>query len=77
MAGKSDLGKEIKAKDKDLKEAIYERIIILTDEKIDELIFEKWFGNTVAELVNLVQIPLKEELATLEMLNKRYANTLS
>ena len=74
---KSDLGKEIKAEEKDLKEAIFERIIALTDKEIDELVFEKWFGNTVADLVNLVEIPLKKELATLEMLNKRYVNTLS
>lgn len=74
---KSDLGKEIKAEEKELKEAIYERILVLTDAEIDELVFEKWFGNTVADLVNLVQIPLKDELATLEMLNKRYVNTLS
>lgn len=74
---KSNLGKEIKAEEKDLKEAIFERIIALTDKEIDELVFEKWFGNTVADLVNLVEIPLKKELATLEMLNKRYVNTLS
>lgn len=77
MTEKSDLSKEIKVKEKDLKEAIYERIIVLTDEEIDALIFEKWFGTTIADLVRLAEIPLKEELATLDMLNKRYTNTLS
>ncbi|QHI73068.1 type I restriction-modification system subunit M [Aminipila terrae] len=74
---KSDLGKKIKYEEKKLKEAIYERILVLTDEEIDKLIFEKWFGTTVADLVKLVEIPLKEEIATLEMLNNRYANKLS
>ncbi len=74
---KSSLGKEIKVEEKELSEAIYERIPVLTDEEIDALVFEKWFGTTVADLVNLVEKPLKSELATLEMLHKRYANTLT
>ena len=77
IAEKSTLGKEIKADEKELKEAIYERILILTDKEIDALVFEKWFGTTVTDLVNLVEMPLKDELATLEILSKRYANTLS
>lgn len=77
LTERSTLGKEIKTKEKELKEAIYERILVLKDEEIDELVFEKWFGTTVADLVNLVEIPLKDELATLEMLHKRYADTLS
>lgn len=77
ISEKSDLGKKIKAEEKELKEAVYERILVLTEEEIDALIFEKWFGTTVADFVKLVEIPLKKELSTLEMLNKRYANTLS
>ena len=71
------LGKAIKAEEKSLKEKVYDRILNLTDEEIDSLVHEKWFGNTVTDLVNLVAIPLKVELRTLDMLNKRYANTLS
>ena len=56
---------------------VYGRILSLTEEEIDGLVHEKWFGNVVADLVNLVTIPLKAELRTLDMLNKRYANTLS
>ena len=77
IAEKSALGKEIKTDEKELKEAIYERILILADKEIDALVFEKWFGTTVADLVSLVEMPLKDELATLEMLSKRYANTLT
>lgn len=39
--------------------------------------YEKWFGNTVAMIVNLVEMPLKKELNTLKMLHDRYADTLS
>jgi len=74
---KSGLVQEIRAEEKELKEAIYERILVLTNKEIDELVFEKWFGTTIADLVNLAEAPLKGELATLEMLHKRYANTLS
>ncbi|WP_260447023.1 hypothetical protein, partial [Listeria seeligeri] len=51
IAEKSGLGKEIKIKESELKEAVYERILVLTDEEIDELVFEKWFGTTVNDLV--------------------------
>ena len=77
MAEKSMLGKAIKAEEKTLKEMVYDRIMSLTNEEIDGLVHEKWFGNVAADLVNLVTIPLKAELRTLDMLNKRYANTLS
>ena len=77
MSEKSKLNKEIKAEDKVLQELIYERITNLTDAEIDHLVFEKWFGSTVNAIVNLVTIPLKAELSTLEKLVKRYANTFS
>ncbi|MBC1585707.1 type I restriction-modification system subunit M [Listeria seeligeri] len=76
IAEKSGLGKEIKTKESELKEAVYERILVLTDEEIDELVFEKWFGTTVADLVKLIELPLKKELDILEQLHKRYAETL-
>lgn len=77
LTEKSTLNKGIKADEKALKDLIYERILTLTDAEIDRLVYEKWFGTTVADLVNLVVMPLKEELATLETLSKRYDSTLS
>ncbi|EAH1618985.1 type I restriction-modification system subunit M, partial [Listeria monocytogenes] len=56
IAEKSSLGKEIKAKENELKEAVYERILVLTDEEIDELVFEKWFGTMVDDLVKLIEL---------------------
>ncbi|MBF2598444.1 type I restriction-modification system subunit M [Listeria seeligeri] len=76
IAEKSVLGKEIKTKESELKEAIYERILVLTDEEIDELVFEKWFGTTVDDLVKLIELPLKKELDILEQMHERYAETL-
>ncbi|EAE7940160.1 type I restriction-modification system subunit M, partial [Listeria monocytogenes] len=73
---KSALGKEIKAKENELKEAVYERILVLTDEEIDELVFEKWFGTTVNDLVKLIERPLKKELDIIKQLHERYAETL-
>ncbi|MBF2361669.1 type I restriction-modification system subunit M [Listeria marthii] len=73
---KSALGKEIKAKENELKEAVYERILVLTDEEIDELVFEKWFGTMVDDLVKLIELPLKKELNIIKQLHERYAETL-
>ncbi|EAH4437006.1 TPA: type I restriction-modification system subunit M [Listeria innocua] len=76
IAEKSSLGKEIKAKENELKEAVYERILVLTDEEIDELVFEKWFGTLVDDLVKLIELPLKKELDIIKQLHERYAETL-
>lgn len=77
FADKSALSKAVKADEKALKEAVQDRILTLTNEEIDNLMHEKWFGNTVDAMVGLVEIPLKTELRTLQMLNNRYADTLS
>lgn len=77
LDNKSALNKAVKNEEKALKEAVQERILILTDEEIDCLMYEKWFGKTVAMIVNLVEIPLKKELNTLKMLHDRYSDTLS
>ena len=77
FAEKSELSKAVKADEKALKEAVGERILTLTNEEIDNLMHEKWFGNTVDAMIGLVEMPLKRELSTLQMLNNRYADTLS
>jgi len=77
IAEKAAKNKSVKAEEIELKNAVYERILVLTDEEIDDLVFEKWFGNTVENMVNLVETPLKRELKTLEMLNNRYSDTLA
>lgn len=77
LSRKSSLNKDIRNEEKDLKDAVQERILSLTNEEIDKLMFKKWFGNTTNQMVDLIKIPLKAELDTLEMLVKRYADTLS
>ncbi|MFS3916000.1 type I restriction-modification system subunit M [Bacillus australimaris] len=49
----------------------------LTTEQIDSLMYKKWFGTIVESLVKLVEKSLKAELNTLQMLDDRYADTLS
>ncbi|NME99237.1 type I restriction-modification system subunit M [Aneurinibacillus aneurinilyticus] len=77
FADKSALSKAVKADEKALKEAVEERILTLTNEEIDNLMYEKWFGNTVDAMVGLLEKPLKTELSTLQMLHNRYVDTLS
>jgi type I restriction enzyme M protein len=74
---KSTLTKDIKSEEKELKDAVGERIIVLTDEEIDNLMYKKWFGSTTLKMEGLVQIPLKAELNSLQIIQERYANTLS
>lgn len=74
---KSSLNKAVKAEEKELKEKIEERILVLTDDEINSLVYEKWFGTTVDFMIDLVTKPLKEELNTMEMLHNRYSQTLS
>lgn len=77
ITDKSSLNKAFKAEEKELKEKIEERILVLTDDEINSLVYEKWFGTTVDLMIDLVTKPLKEELNTLEMLHNRYSQTLS
>jgi len=74
---KSSLTKAIKLEEKQLKDAVQERILLLTDEEINNLMYGKWFGNIAEEMIGLVQDPLKAELDTLQMLQERYAKTMT
>ena len=49
----------------------------LTDEEIDSLVFEKWFGGLIDEMVALIEKPLKKEIEILKMLDDRYKSTLN
>lgn len=73
---KSAVNKEIKAKELELKGLIAERILQLTDEEVDQLLYKKWFGSVIEKVEELVQSPLKAEIAVLEELHKRYSETL-
>lgn len=74
---KSELNKAVKADEKALKEAVQERFLTLTNDEIDGLMYEKWFGNTVKSMIDLVEQPLKRELNTLHALHNRYADTMA
>ena len=73
---KSALNKECKVDEQNLKEAIWERILHLTDEEINQLMYEKWFGTVQTRIVDLIRIPLQKELDLLKVLKERYADTI-
>nr|WP_257006577.1 N-6 DNA methylase [Gilliamella apicola] len=77
ISQKSTLSKKIKTEELALKEAVQERILSLTDQEINTLMYKKWFGNTIALLSELIEKPIKAELKTLQMLNERYQDTLT
>lgn len=77
MSDRLIINKEVREQEKELKELIEERILILTEEEIDSLVFEKWFGNLMEEMVSLIEKPLKNELDILKLLDERYKSTLN
>ncbi len=70
------LSKELKNEEKNLRDAIEERILVLTDNEIDMLLYHKWFGKTVNDIENLINVSVKSELSTLQKLENRYSDTL-
>lgn len=77
LSDKGTTNKSIKDKERQLKEEVEAKIENLTNKEIDTLVYEKWFGKTVDALVRLVEQPLRAELATIDLLEKRYAQTLN
>ncbi|WP_029268453.1 type I restriction-modification system subunit M [Virgibacillus alimentarius] len=73
---KSALTREIKAKEKALNEQVEDKIENLTDEEMEQLMYQKWFGDLTDKMTQLIEIPLKNELDTLKELQARYADTL-
>lgn len=74
---KTTLNRDVKKLNQELKEATEARIETLTNEEIDVLVHEKWFGSLVYKVMRLIGNPLTEELAVLEQLQARYSDTLS
>ncbi|SFR80893.1 type I restriction enzyme M protein [Anaeromicropila populeti] len=73
---KASLTKELKTEEKELDDAVQDRILTLTDDEIDSLMYQKWFGNTINQMVGLIQNSLKKELNSLRILEERYSDTL-
>src|SRR5699024_11341914 len=73
---RSELNKDIKQKEKVLNEQVEDKIENLTEEEIDHLMYQKWFGVLTDNMTQLIEIPLKNELDTLKELQARYADTL-
>jgi len=74
---RTTLNRDVKKLNQELKEATENRIETLTNEEIDELMHEKWFGSLVSNIMRLIENPLTEELAVIEKLQDRYSDTLS
>ena len=77
ISEKASLSKKVKADELALKDEIQERIINLTDQEIDSLMYKKWFATTSTLLSELIEKPIKAELKILQMLNERYQDTLT
>ncbi|MRT93009.1 type I restriction-modification system subunit M [Ancylomarina sp. 16SWW S1-10-2] len=76
IADSAKLTKELNSEVKALRDAVEERILVLTDEEIDSLLHYKWFGKTVNDMTSLIHTAVKRELNILQNLEARYADTL-
>lgn len=74
---KTILNRDVKKLQQELKEATENRIETLTNEEIEHIMHEKWFGSLIFKIMRLIENPLTDELAVLEKLQKRYSETLS
>ena len=70
------LTKELKNEEKELWDTVQERIEKLTDDEIDTLVYHKWFGKAVNDIVELMHVSVKSELSILQKLEERYFDTL-
>ena len=77
MNNRLKINREIREKEKELSELVQERILILTEKEIDSLVYEKWFGGLMEEMIDLIEKPLKDELQMLKILDDRYKYTLN
>lgn len=76
LASRLRLNREMKAKESELDQLVQARILTLTEDEIDTLVNNKWFGRLDAEMIELIEKPLKKDLDTLKLLNDRYKDTL-
>ncbi len=76
MSEKTTLAREIRNELNELQEETYERILTLTDPEIDQLLYEKWFGQLVSNMTKLVEKPVRHDLSVIKMLDDRYSMTL-
>lgn len=73
---KTSLTKKIKADEIQLIKDVEDRIERLTNDEIDKLMYEKWFGTFVEDIAKLSTSKLIDELDILKMLDERYSQTL-
>lgn len=76
LSDKTKTNRKGRKKEEALKEKVEERILTLSNEEIDRLVYRKWFGDLTEKMIELIEEPLKEELDTLKELSNRYKDTL-
>lgn len=77
LSERTKLRRETRTSEKYLTDKVQERILELTDLEIDQLVYQKWFGEIVDSMIKLSQDPLLADLDTLKLLAERYEDTLA
>src|SRR5699024_12071686 len=76
LSKRTKTNRTIREKTQALDMKVQNRILELTDQEIDQLVYKKWFGDLAEGMIRLIEIPLKKELDTLKDLDNRYKDTL-
>lgn len=77
LQDKKRIKEELKQHNEILNQKTIKSYSHLTEQQIDKLMYQKWFGSTITELLDLIHKVFKSELETLDMLNTRYSKTLT
>lgn len=72
----STRNKELRERTSHLDEMVQEKILELTNNEIDMLIELKWFGALKSSILDLVTEPLQMEIDVLDLLIRRYSQTI-
>lgn len=76
LTDRTALNRSIKEEEKALNDAAEEKIEQLSNDEIDKIMHDKWFGDLIEKMEVLIEQPLKNELDDLKALKERYADTL-
>ena len=76
LTDRTALNRSIREEAKALNDAAEEKIEQLSNDEIDTIMHDKWFGNLIEKMEVLIEQPLKNELDDLKGLKERYADTL-
>src|SRR5699024_7704033 len=76
LSKRTEITRTRREKTQGLDVKVQNRLLELTNDEIDQLMYKKWFGYLTANMIRLIEEPMKKELNILKELDNRYKDTL-